>query len=81
MMSRTFLTRSGRSIEKVVPAKSSGSIQRLIGTVDIDGMGSQHDLEQVDPFILLDQGTLCKDNLPPFGAHPHRGHSVVTVLM
>ena len=70
-----------RTIEKVVPATKNGPINRLIGTVDIDGKGTTHSLPEVDPFILLDQATIEKNEMPPFGAHPHRGHSVVTILM
>lgn len=72
---------SGREIVQVVPATQTKGPVRLIGTVDCDGNGTQHSLAQVDPFILLDAGTLPKDNLPPFGPHPHRGHSVVTILL
>jgi len=71
---------SGRQIAQVVSATQSGPISRLIGTVDVDGQGTQHPLEQVDPFMLLDYGCIPKSDMPPFGAHPHRGHSVVTVL-
>jgi redox-sensitive bicupin YhaK (pirin superfamily) len=69
-----------RLIEKVVPATNNGKLVRLIGTVDMTGQGTEHALAQVDPFILLDSGTVTKNGMPPFGAHPHRGHSVVTVL-
>jgi redox-sensitive bicupin YhaK (pirin superfamily) len=56
-------------------------VTRLVGTVDVDGSGTQHPLDQVDPFILLDAASISKHNMPPFGNHPHRGHSVVTVLL
>jgi redox-sensitive bicupin YhaK (pirin superfamily) len=72
---------AGRTIERVVPCKLGGPISRLIGSVDVDGHGTEHDLDECDPCILLDQGTIPKHNKPPFGAHPHRGHSVVTVLL
>lgn len=72
---------SGREILRIVPPTQNGPISRLIGTVDIDGKGTNHPLEQCDPFMLLDQATIPKSDLPPFGAHPHRGHSVVTVLL
>jgi redox-sensitive bicupin YhaK (pirin superfamily) len=78
--SRSFMS-SSRTIEQVVAPTASGPNQRLVGTVDVDGKGTLHSLEEVDPFILLDQGTIPKNGLPPFGAHPHRGHSVVTVVM
>ena len=71
---------SGRKISKIVPA-TPGKVTRLIGTLDIDGNGTEHPLDQVDPFMLLDAGTIPKHNMPPFGAHPHRGHSVVSVLL
>ena len=71
---------SGRKISKIVPA-TPGKITRLIGTLDIDGNGTSHPIDQVDPFMLLDAGTISKHNMPPFGAHPHRGHSVVSVLL
>jgi len=73
-----------RSIVKVVPATVPGAgspIQRLIGTVDIDGKGTLHPLAECDPCMLLDYGRIVKHNMPPFGAHPHRGHSVVTILL
>eukprot|EP00571_Detonula_confervacea_P005062 CAMPEP_0172325512 /NCGR_PEP_ID=MMETSP1058-20130122/54245_1 /TAXON_ID=83371 /ORGANISM="Detonula confervacea, Strain CCMP 353" /LENGTH=303 /DNA_ID=CAMNT_0013042085 /DNA_START=132 /DNA_END=1043 /DNA_ORIENTATION=+ len=71
----------GRQMARTVPATKKGPIARLIGTVDIDGNGTNHPLEQVDPFMLLDQATITKNEMPPFGSHPHRGHSVVTVLL
>eukprot|EP00539_Tryblionella_compressa_P000481 CAMPEP_0178748158 /NCGR_PEP_ID=MMETSP0744-20121128/8736_1 /TAXON_ID=913974 /ORGANISM="Nitzschia punctata, Strain CCMP561" /LENGTH=302 /DNA_ID=CAMNT_0020401503 /DNA_START=124 /DNA_END=1032 /DNA_ORIENTATION=- len=71
---------TSRSIEKVVPA-TQGHITRLIGTVDMEGKGTNHPLAEVDPFILLDYGSISKNDMPPFGAHPHRGHSVVTIIL
>lgn len=65
----------------VAPTTINPAITRLIGTVDIDGAGTQHSLPEVDPFILLDAGTITKNQMPPFGAHPHYGHSVVTILL
>ena len=71
---------TSRSIEKGVSATNTGKILRLIGTVDMNGKGTEHPLAEVDPFILLDTATVNKNGMPPFGAHPHRGHSVVTVV-
>ena len=71
---------TGRTIDKIVPA-THGKITRLLGTVDCDGAGTKHALADVDPFILCDYGTIGKNKMPPFGAHPHRGHSVVTILL
>ncbi|CAB9519075.1 pirin domain protein [Seminavis robusta] len=78
----SFSTTAGtsRTIEKLVPATDTGKLNRLIGTLDIDGQGTDHPLAEVDPFILLDESTIPKNAMPPFGAHPHRGHSVVTIL-
>jgi len=72
---------SGRKISRIVSPKKSGPINRLIGTVDIDGAGTEHSLEECNPFMLLDVGIIPKGGLPKFGAHPHRGHSVVTLLL
>lgn len=70
-----------RPIAQVIPATvTNPMLNRLIGTVDIDGKGTLHPLADVNPFMLLDQGILPKHNMPPFGAHPHRGHSVVTLI-
>ena len=71
---------TARTIEKHVPATMSTKISRLIGTVDIEGKGTNHPLHEVDPFILLDATTVKQHGMPPFGPHPHRGHSVVTIL-
>lgn len=71
----------GRAIERLVKATKKGPLRRLIGTVDVDGAGTAHGLPEVDPFILLDAGIIPENNLPPFGKHPHRGHSVVTILL
>lgn len=81
MMATTTTTPTSRTVAQTIPATSSGPIWRLVGTVDIDGRGTEHPLEAVDPFMLLDYATIPQPDLPPFGAHPHRGHSVVTVLL
>ena len=72
---------SGRKISRIVSPKKSGPINRLIGTVDIDGAGTEHSLDECNPFMLLDAAVIPKGGLPKFGAHPHRGHSVVTLLL
>ena len=69
-----------RSISKIVPA-ITGTSTRLIGTVDIDGSGTYHALGEVDPFILLSGGVIRQHGKPLFGPHPHRGHSVVSLLL
>jgi redox-sensitive bicupin YhaK (pirin superfamily) len=80
--SATTMTASyGRRIAKLQDPTPNGPIFRLIGTTDIDGKGTTHPLPQVNPFMLLDVASLPQSDLPPFGAHPHRGHSVVTLLL
>ncbi|KAG7356369.1 DNA repair REX1-B [Nitzschia inconspicua] len=80
-MEENTIRSNGRSIAQVVSATETRGPLRLIGTVDCDGAGTRHPLSEVDPFILLDTGVLTKDGMPPFGPHPHRGHSVVTILL
>jgi redox-sensitive bicupin YhaK (pirin superfamily) len=71
-----------RTIARVVPpTRTNPAITRLIGTVDIDGAGTAHPLAEADPFILLDFAKIDKNAMPPFGAHPHFGHSVATILL
>ena len=65
----------------VPPTRTNPTIPRLIGTVDIDGMGTAHPLAKVDPFILLDMVKIDKNAMSPFGAHLHFGHSVATILL
>jgi len=73
---------AGRTIREIVaPTKAGGPISRLVGTVDIDGQGTNHPLEECNPFMLLDSATISENGKPTFGAHPHRGHSVVTLLL
>jgi len=79
--SMTSSTTKGRKIAHTQTPTPSGPIFRLIGTVDIDGKGTNHPLAQVDPFMLLDYANIPESNIPKFGAHPHRGHSVVTLLL
>jgi redox-sensitive bicupin YhaK (pirin superfamily) len=81
MSTMTTLNSAGRRIEKVVNPTPSGPIARLVGTTDIDGNGTDHPLDQVSPFMLLDSARIPQSDMPPFGAHPHRGHSVVTLLV
>lgn len=74
-------TMAGRTIKRIVSPTIKGPMHRLIGTVDVDGNGTNHPLADCDPFMLLDHAVVPKPNAPPFGAHPHRGHSVVTILL
>jgi len=85
MSSASDTSTKGRSVSRIVAPKehrmSGATLYRCIGTLDIDGNGTEHSLDQVDPFMLLDYAVVTKNDMPPFGAHPHRGHSVVTVLL
>ena len=71
-----------RPIATIVTPTRAGPLHRLIGSVDIDGQGTSHpSLTHVDPFIFLDCATIPIHGQPTFGRHPHRGHSIVTVIL
>jgi len=71
---------------RIVQPKSMGPMNRLFGSVGVDGDGTPFELEHVDPFILGDFVSL-PINLneppmrPPFCAHPHCGNAVASVLI
>lgn len=76
-----------RGIDKAViatpfgPTGTSMRLFRVIGTVDIDGKGTLHEIGAVDPFIFLDDG-LVEGELPvTFSKHPHQGLTAVTYLL
>ncbi|XP_065051306.1 uncharacterized protein LOC135680982 [Rhopilema esculentum] len=77
MASETVL----RSIASRVLASKAGPLQRLIGSLDIKGQGTEHSLADVDPVMLCDIGVLNGKGLPPFGMHPHYGLIAVTTVV
>jgi len=66
-----------KSIYKCLPIHDG--LYRCIGTVDVNGKGTNFELAEVDPFILLDFGNIKGIGLPKFGAHPHYGFAVSTI--
>ncbi len=47
---------AARKIIKTVASKPAGPFHRLVGSVDCKGKGTLHELEHVDPIVLLDDG-------------------------
>jgi len=54
---------------------------RMVGTVDIDGYGTSHNITEaeVDPFLLSDYVKMGAGIKPPFCAHPHAGACVMSI--
>lgn len=73
---------AGPDAPRVVAGKRMGPMCRLFGSRGIDGDGLEFELANVDPFLLCDyvvfDGTAMQK--PPFGAHPHAGTAVASVL-
>ncbi len=53
---------------------------RLIGTTDIDGNGTHHDVEQVDPMVLFDFVNVKATGESTFRPHPHFGLTAMSFL-
>lgn len=76
-----------RSILQAVQASpvalnnTSVRLQRVIGTIDIDGKGTQHAIAAVDPFIFLDEAEFEGQISSSFTKHPHTGLTAVTYLL
>ena len=62
---------------------NNGTMQlfRVIGTVDIDGQGTEHEIAQVDPFLFLDDAIIEGELPTAFKKHPHTGLTAVTYLL
>jgi redox-sensitive bicupin YhaK (pirin superfamily) len=65
----------------IVIGQSPMKLWRIIGTVDIDGQGTEHAIEQVSPFILLDDAIIEGKMSSSFQKHPHTGLVAVTYLL
>merc|ERR1719414_335688 len=72
---------AARSIVRVVKPTKAGALFRLVGTVDVKGKGTVHELAGLDPVVLCDSAALTGQGKPPFGAHPHYGLIAVTAVM
>lgn len=74
-------------IRQIVDAQSFASntddrqIYRVIGSVDIDGQGTQHALHDIDPIIFLDEAWMVSTQESPFRPHPHRGLVAVSYIL
>lgn len=53
---------------------------RLIGTTDIDGNGTSHEIADVDPIVLFDFGKMNSGKEMPFRPHPHLGLTAMSFL-
>ena len=53
---------------------------RLIGTTDIDGNGTSHDVADVDPIVLFDFVKINTSAESPFRPHPHVGLTAMSFL-
>ncbi len=53
---------------------------RLIGTTDIDGNGTSHEIADVDPIVLFDFVDIDTRAESPFRPHPHVGLTAMSFL-
>jgi redox-sensitive bicupin YhaK (pirin superfamily) len=53
---------------------------RLIGTTDIDGNGTSHEVADVDPIVLFDFVNINTSAESPFRPHPHFGLTAMSFL-
>jgi len=71
---------AARSIVRFVTPTGAGPLKRLVGSLDIKGQGTKHELEGVDPVVLCDYAAITGAGNPPFGSHPHYGLIAVTTV-
>ncbi|MDF1654877.1 MAG: pirin family protein [Coxiellaceae bacterium] len=55
-------------------------IFRVIGTTDVDGKGTEHEVHAVDPFIFLDEA-IMNDSGTTFSPHPHAGLAAISYIL
>lgn len=68
-------------ISKVINASKLGDVGlRLIGTTDIDGNGTPHEVDQVDPIVLFDFVEMKPSAESSFRPHPHFGLTAMSFL-
>jgi redox-sensitive bicupin YhaK (pirin superfamily) len=66
---------------KIVNATQMGGHGfRLIGTTDIDGNGTAHEIADVDPILLFDFAKFNTRSPLPFRPHPHIGLTAMSFL-
>ncbi len=64
----------------VNPTKMGGDHLRLIGTTDIDGKGTEHEIAEVDPIVLFDFAKYNTREPSSFRPHPHFGLTAMSFL-
>merc|ERR1711971_785368 len=63
---------TSRLITRSVAATMTAPLERMVGSLDCRGKGTNHPLPQVDPVVLCELAVVTGKNLPPFGMHPHQ---------
>ncbi|MCB1743186.1 MAG: hypothetical protein KDK91_22610 [Gammaproteobacteria bacterium] len=69
-----------RSHQIINPTKMGDDALRLIGTTDIDGNGTSHEIADVDPIVLFDFVDIDTSAESPFRPHPHVGLTAMSFL-
>jgi len=72
---------TSRLITRTVAATITGPLERMVGSLDCRGKGTNHPLPQVDPVVLCEVAVVTGKDLPPFGLHPHHGVIAVTTVL
>jgi redox-sensitive bicupin YhaK (pirin superfamily) len=69
------------SAHRIINATRMGDhALRLIGTTDIDGNGTNHEVADVDPLVLFDFVKINASADSPFRPHPHVGLTAMSFL-
>lgn len=69
------------SAHRIISATKMGDhALRLIGTTDIDGNGTSHEVADVDPIVLFDFVRINTSAESPFRPHPHVGLTAMSFL-
>ena len=69
-----------RAHQIIKATKMGDHALRLIGTVDIDGNGTNHEVADVDPIVLFDFANINTSAESPFRPHPHVGLTALSFL-
>jgi redox-sensitive bicupin YhaK (pirin superfamily) len=69
-----------RARQIVKATKMGDHALRLIGTTDIDGNGTSHEVADVDPIVLFDFARINTGAESPFRPHPHVGLTAMSFL-
>ena len=69
-----------RSHQIINATKMGDHALRLIGTTDIDGNGTSHEVADVDPIVLFDFVNIDTSAESPFRPHPHVGLTAMSFL-